>query len=309
MSVGRGLARFAYAPFMVLGLNGAAFYVVAKGHSYAWLAPILGAALLTAFVAERTSPFYEEWNNSHDDGAANWIHAIVYEISNINATLLLPVIAWLTPWEGIWPTHWPLLAQLLLAIIIADFGVMFVHLLSHRWPILWRLHAVHHGVPRMYGLNGLVRHPLHQTLDLALATGPLAMAGMPIEVAVLLGVAISIQLIVQHSNVDYVLGPFRNHLSIGRIHHLHHVNWGKEGDCNFGLFLTVWDRLFGTFHPEPPRAIHADDLGIDEVPHFPRQSYWQQLIFPFVYEPGKGEPERYAHPEKSSGGRKLQPGE
>jgi hypothetical protein len=29
------LTRYAYVPFMLLGLNGAAYYVVAYGHSYA----------------------------------------------------------------------------------------------------------------------------------------------------------------------------------------------------------------------------------------------------------------------------------
>jgi sterol desaturase/sphingolipid hydroxylase (fatty acid hydroxylase superfamily) len=293
---------------MMLGLNVWAFLIVVGGYSYLWLGLVLASALALAHLAERVSPVHEEWNHSHDDTKANVAHAVVYEISNINATLLLPVIAWLTPWDGFWPTHWPLAVQLIMAIVLADFGVTIIHWLSHRSPLLWRLHAVHHGVPRMYGFNGLVRHPLHQTLDLALATGPLAMAGMPVEVAALLGVAISIQLIVQHSNVDYALGPFRNHLSIGAIHHLHHVNWGEEGDCNYGLFLTVWDRMLGTFKPEPSRKIGAHDLGVDELPHFPRHSYWQQLLLPFVYEPGKGEPARYAHPDQERPG-KLQPGE
>jgi sterol desaturase/sphingolipid hydroxylase (fatty acid hydroxylase superfamily) len=279
--------RYGYAPFMILGLNGAAYFIVANHHAYTWLALLLAAAFALAHIAEHVSPWYEEWNHSHGDATTNIWHTIVYEIQNINGVLFIPLIAWLTPWSPIWPTEWPLLAQFVLAVVLADFGFMFIHFLSHRYPLLWRLHAVHHGVSRLYGLNGLVRHPLHQVLDLVLATGPLALAGMPVNVAVLLGFAVSVQLIVQHSNVSYALGPFRNHLSIGRIHHLHHVNWGKEGDCNFGLFLTIWDRLFGTFQAEPSRPIKAHDMGIDEVPNFPK-SYLAQLVFPFAYRPGEG---------------------
>lgn len=296
MQVLRAVTRYAYAPVLVLGLNAAGLAIVAAGLHYGWLALVLFAAVGLAFVAERISPCHQAWNNSHGDEGANTVHALVYEISSLNGVMLLPVIAWLTPWDGIWPTHWPLVVQVLMAIVVADFAFTMVHYWSHRYPILWRLHAVHHGVPRMYGFNGLVRHPLHQTLDMVVGTLPLALAGMPVEVALLLGLAVSIQLVVQHSNVDYELGPFRNWMSIGKIHHLHHVNWGKEGDCNFGLFTTLWDRMLGTFHPEPPRAIGAGDLGIDEVPHFPRGSYVEQLVFPFVYEPGKGEPVRYSHP-------------
>jgi len=304
----RPTVRYGYAPFMILGLNGAAYFVVAKGHSYAWLIPLLAIAFGLAHLAEHVSPWYEEWNVPHGDDTANIWHVIVYEIQNINGVLFIPLIAWLTPWEPIWPTEWPLWAQLLLGLVIADFGFMFIHYLSHRYPLLWRLHAVHHGVSRLYGFNGLVRHPLHQVVDMVLATGPLALAGMPVNVAVLLGFAISVQLIVQHSNVAYELGPFRNHLSIGRIHHLHHVNWGKEGDCNFGLFLTLWDRLFGTFHAEPPRPITASDMGIDEVPNFPR-SYLAQLIFPFAYKPGAGVQDPTAEWEKRHRRSTLHPAE
>jgi hypothetical protein len=64
---------------------------------------------------------------------------------------------------------------------------------------------------------------------------------------------------------------------------------GKEGDCNFGLFLALWDRVLGTFRAEPPRPIAACDMGIDEVPHFPK-SYADQLRFPFIYNPGTSQP-------------------
>jgi hypothetical protein len=43
----RTLTRYLYAPFMVLGLNAVAFAVVAGGHSYAWLAPLLALAIAT----------------------------------------------------------------------------------------------------------------------------------------------------------------------------------------------------------------------------------------------------------------------
>lgn len=287
-----GIVRYGYAPFMLIGLNGAAFWIVSQGHHYGWLALLLLTAFAVAHAAERIAPWFDAWNDPHHDDQTNAAHAIVYEVSNINGVLMIPLIVWMFPVDGIWPTEWPLIAQLFLAILIADFVFMFVHMMSHKYPLLWRLHAVHHGLDRLYGFNGLVRHPLHQTIDMVVATLPLVILGMPVEVAVLLGFAVSIQLIVQHSNVAAALGPFRNVMSIGQIHHLHHVNWGKEGDCNFGLFLTLWDRLFGTFHPQPPRPITSADMGIDEVPNFPK-SYLEQLIFPFVYKPGEGEPDRY----------------
>jgi hypothetical protein len=44
---------------------------------------------------------------------------------------------------------------------------------------------------------------------------------------------------------------------------------------------------------EPPRPIRANDIGIDEIPDFPK-TFAERMIFPFVYEPGKATPARYA---------------
>ena len=300
----RAIVRYGYAPFMMLGLTAVAYWVVSElavagdnPWAYLWLAPLLALAYATAFGAEKVAPFFDEWNDHHEHGDTQTtvLHILVYEYQSIVGVVLIPVICWLFPFQGLWPTQWPMWAQVLVAFVISDFMFMIMHYLSHRYAPLWRLHAVHHGVGRLYGMNGVMRHPLHQVIDMIIANAPLVIIGMPVPVAVMLGFIISITLIVQHSNVDARLGPLQKHLSIGRIHHLHHVNWGTEGDCNFGLLLTVWDRLLGTFHEKPPREITAQDLGVDEVPNFPK-GYVEQFLFPLHYKPGRGEPERYRKP-------------
>jgi sterol desaturase/sphingolipid hydroxylase (fatty acid hydroxylase superfamily) len=297
----RAIVRYGYAPFMMLGLTAVAYFVVselavARGNpwAYLWLAPLLALAYATAFGAEKIAPFFDEWNDHHEHGdtQTSVLHILVYEYQSIVGVVLIPVICWLFPFQGLWPTQWPMWAQVLVAFVVSDFMFMIMHYLSHRYAPLWRLHAVHHGVGRLYGMNGVMRHPLHQVIDMIIANAPLVIIGMPVPVAVMLGFIISVTLIVQHSNVDARLGPLQKHLSIGRIHHLHHVNWGTEGDCNFGLLLTIWDRLLGTFHEKPPREITAKDLGVDELPNFPK-GYVEQFLFPLFYKPGQGEPERY----------------
>jgi sterol desaturase/sphingolipid hydroxylase (fatty acid hydroxylase superfamily) len=187
-------------------------------------------------------------------------HGVIYEIANIIAILLLPLITLLIPWRSVWPSTLPIGVQLLLAIIIADFGMTMIHYWSHRVSWVWRLHAVHHGVHRLYSFNGLVRHPLHQLLDLAVGTMPLVLVGLPVELAVLLAFAISVQLLVQHSNIDFELGPFQKLLAVGSVHRLHHVNWAGQGDVNFGLFFTLWDSLLGTLKLQSERAPSSGDI-------------------------------------------------
>lgn len=297
MYVLRSIVRYGYAPFMMLGLPVVAYWVVVNaqsGWNYLWLAPVLAVAYATAFAAERIAPFFDEWNDhaQHGDTKTNLLHTLAYEVSSIDGVFTIPLICWLFPFQGIWPVAWPMWGQVVLAFLIADFAFMMMHYLSHRITLLWRLHAVHHGVGRLYGFNGIVRHPLHQSLDMIIGTMPLVIMGMPVPVAIMLGFMISVTLIVQHSNVDAQLGILDGQLSIGRLHHLHHVNWGTEGDCNYGLLLTVWDKLLGTYNENPSRPITAKDMGVDELPNFPK-GFIDQMILPFVYKPGSGEPERY----------------
>ncbi len=280
MRLARGVIRFGYVPAMLLGLNAAAIALVARGHSYAWVGMLFVIAVLLSLLAEQVLPYELAWNSAHDDVGKDAAHGIVYELNNVIALALLPVIALFIPWRSVWPNSWPIAGQLLLAVAIADFSLTMIHYLSHRVGWMWRLHAIHHGVHRLYGFNGLVRHPLHQALDLGIGTLPLVLAGLPVDVAVLLAFAISVQLLVQHSNVDFAVGRAQNFLAVGDMHRLHHVHWQGEGDVNFGLFFTLWDRLLGTYKNEPARVPAAGDIGVRDCPHFP-QNYVAQVLLPF----------------------------
>ena len=135
----------------------------------------------------------------------------------------------------------------MVAIIVADAGITIAHYLSHRLHWLWRFHAVHHSVERLYGFNGFMKHPIHQAIETTAGVTPLLLMGMPFEVGALLGFSVAIQLLLQHSNVDMQIGPLKYVFAFAPIHRFHHQRDGRTGNVNFGLFTTIWDRLLGTF--------------------------------------------------------------
>ncbi len=265
----RTLVRYGYVPFMLLGVNGAGIALITAGASKAWLIGVLLVAIATSFGAERVLPYRPEWNLPHDDEHRDVAHAVVNETLALTSIAALPIMSALIPWQGWWPHQWPFVIQVLAAILVADLGLTLAHLSSHKIPVLWRLHAVHHSVTRAYGFNGLMKHPLHQTLETAAGVTPLLLLGLPTTVAYALAFAVAVQLLLQHSNVDYRVGPLRAVLALNQAHRFHHLKWAGIGDVNFGLFTLFWDHLLRTYSYDPARLFSSDDLGMAAKPDYP----------------------------------------
>ncbi len=199
--------RYLYAPLYFFGFVGGATALVSSGSSPAWLFVLIIASIGTSLAAERIAPFENQWNSSHGDGGRDILHAVVNEGSLVAMVLLLPLITSLVPWDSAWPTTLPLWADVAIAIVLLDVGITLAHFASHRVSFLWRFHAVHHSVRRMYGFNGLLKHPVHQFIEVSAGAFPWLLLGIPLDVAAVASFAVLIQLQLQHSNVDMRVGP------------------------------------------------------------------------------------------------------
>ena len=271
--------RYGFAPILFLGANGVAIWMVTAGLPEVSLAILLGIAILVTFIAERIAPYEQMWNHPQDDRVRDIVHATVNEGSSIFAVALLPVISSFGIGGNLWPHELPLWVQLLVAILIADFGITLAHFASHRISWLWSLHAVHHSVKRLYGFNGLMKHPLHQTIELIAGTLPLIVLGMPQDIAALLALAVAVQLLLQHTNANIRVGPLGYVWAVAPGHRLHHRASVTEGDVNFGLFTLIWDHLLGTFR-YPHEPVRKDEIGLAGRIAYP-VTYLDQLIEPF----------------------------
>jgi len=270
---------------MLLGFNGTAIALIAADAPHALLAPLMLAAIAVSFLVERVIPYRELWNEPQDDVARDVAHAAVNETFALASVLALPAIASVvTVWQ-VWPDGIPFVAQVLLAIVVFDFGITVAHWLSHRWGPLWRLHAVHHSITRCYGFNGLMKHPLHQGVELLFGIATLLLVGISQPVTWALAFAVAIQLLMQHSNADYRVGWLRYVLSLNEGHRFHHLRWAGIGDVNFGLFTLIYDHLLlRSFSFDPHKRFTSDDLGIAKEPDFPT-GYLDQLAKPFRSRP------------------------
>ena len=273
------LVRTLYLPFFLLIGNGVAVYWISEGYSKPWLVAWVLIFIGFSFLAEQLAAYDIAFNTPAGDQKRDTLHATINESLTIAGLFSLPLVGDSLTLGAIWPNDWPLALEFILAILIADVGITLAHYASHRLRVLWRLHAIHHSVKRMYGFNGLMKHPLHQLIETTAGVATLLLMGAPTELMVLLATAVTLQLLLQHSNVAYYAGPLKFVLAINAVHRFHHLNTAEEGDVNFGLFTTFTDHLLGTWYYDGDRVIGSDDLGIASEPDYP-VGYMPQLLEP-----------------------------
>ena len=273
------LIRVAYVPIFV-SLGAVVIWLGSRGAHLALLLTIV-AAIGVSFVAERVAPYDPDWNRDHDDSTRDVAHSLVNEALNAASVAALPLLASMIVVVEIWPTDWAFPLQVGLAVVVFDAGVTLAHWASHRSQTLWSFHAVHHSVTRLYGLNGLMKHPLHQAIEMIAGVAVLVLIGLPQPVAVALAGLTVLQLLLQHSNVDYQIGPIGNWWALNAGHRLHHLRDPGPGDTNFGLYTLIWDRVMRTYTPPEVRPVVATaDLGVAGRPDYPAH-YGTQLAQPF----------------------------
>jgi sterol desaturase/sphingolipid hydroxylase (fatty acid hydroxylase superfamily) len=182
--------------------------------------------------------------------------------------------------NGIWPQFLPLLLQTLLALVIVEFGLYWKHRIAHEWPPLWRFHAVHHSVTRLWFLNTGRFHLVDTLTGLAVGMPLLLILGAPKDVMILVSAITAFIGILTHANVEMRCGPINYVLNTPELHRWHHSKIKEEGNKNYGENLMLFDQLFGTFfNPQrrPPR-----DIGIEhEMP----STFVAQLKVPFTAAP------------------------
>jgi hypothetical protein len=94
------------------------------------------------------------------------------------------------------------------------------------------------------------------------------------------------------------LGPLRYLLVTPQSHRVHHSIEARHADRNFGVILSVWDRLFGTQwqgadeYPECGSAEPGVPLERSAADIVRLSAAWAQCAYPFRRLAGKAETAR-----------------
>lgn len=248
-------------------------------NQYVATVPVIALFGFLALILERWIPFESTWLNG-SDWNLDFTYYIINYLIKVSAQFALIWFSVLMPFPQWFPTGIPFWAQVLLALTIIDFFLFFVHWQSHKYNWLWKLHSIHHSSERLYFLNGEKRHALHQILEGSPGIILCLVIGTPQPVVVAALAILAINMMMQHTNLDYKAGFLKKFFCVAELHRWHHRADYRDAQVNYGAWLTIWDHIFRTAHDKPEMLNNLGEIGISQERNFPK-NYLQQFLYPF----------------------------
>ncbi|TCI90373.1 sterol desaturase family protein [Tenacibaculum sp. M341] len=138
-----------------------------------------------------------------------------------------------------------------LAFLLYDFTVFFIHFLGHKVRVLWCIHGVHHTAEEM-NLTVVARGSIFDVFFTPFNFIWLPILGFhPFMIFVIEPVA-RLYATLSHTNEKFVgkLRWLEGIFITPSVHRVHHAKNHIYLDRNYGETLSIWDRLFKTFQTE-----------------------------------------------------------
>jgi sterol desaturase/sphingolipid hydroxylase (fatty acid hydroxylase superfamily) len=172
--------------------------------------------------------------------------------------------------------------RMIIVFLLFDIWMYYWHMANHRFSLFWRFHRAHHADIAMDTTTALRFHPGELLLSSFIRLPALILIGMSFGELVLFEVMLNISTLFHHSNLaltekwDRML---RVVIATPNMHRVHHSVERDETNSNYTSFLSLWDRLAGTFRMrEDTRTI---TLGLPSFREEKYQRLWGFLITPF----------------------------
>ena len=160
----------------------------------------------------------------------------------------------------------PFVAATLVSVVLLDLAIYLQHVLFHAVPMLWRLHRMHHADLDIDVTTGVRFHPAEILLSLLIKFAVIALVGAPALAVLIFEVLLNATSMFNHSNVRMpalVDRIVRLLVVTPDMHRVHHSIVRAETNSNFGFNFPWWDRLFGTYRPQPAAGHEGMTIGLE----------------------------------------------
>ncbi|GAJ75206.1 possible sterol desaturase [Vibrio sp. JCM 18905] len=224
-----------------------------------------------------------------------WVNNLsLVAVNSLIVALVMPIAAFQAAiiaqeqqWGGLFNLlSLPAWLNVLLAVILLDFVIYVQHVVFHYVKPLWKLHRMHHADLDIDVTTGARFHPIEIIISMGVKIATVFILGVSPIAIVVFEIVLNASAMFNHSNAKLALSAdqkLRNVIVTPDMHRVHHSVIAKETNSNFGFFLSVWDRLFGTYRAQPELGHDDVVIGIPEIRNEAEQRLDKLLTQPFRY--------------------------
>ena len=216
------------------------------------------AAMSFLLLWETAQPFYGFFRHRSSERLKHGVRNFVLGLMNsvliaIGFTALWALTAAFSTERHLGVLHWfslPAWLHFGLAVLIFDFWMYSWHRLNHRIGFLWRFHRVHHSDTCMDVTSATRFHTGEILLSSILRIPVILAIGMTFTELVVYEMMMILVVQFHHANIAlpaFVDRTLRWVIVTPAMHKLHHSRDVREQSSNFTAFLSIWDRLLGTY--------------------------------------------------------------
>ncbi|WP_150047050.1 MULTISPECIES: sterol desaturase family protein [Methylomonas] len=149
--------------------------------------------------------------------------------------------------------------KFLLVFALFDFAIYLWHVAGHKFEWLWRFHKVHHSDKSFNVSTGFRFHVLDLLLEIVYKCIFVILIGVNAYLVLSIEIIELFFIFFHHANIkvpneEYV----SNFIITPYLHRVHHSKIRIEHDSNYGIVLSVWDKMFGTRKELVPANIGLD---------------------------------------------------
>jgi sterol desaturase/sphingolipid hydroxylase (fatty acid hydroxylase superfamily) len=177
----------------------------------------------------------------------------------------------------------PFWVKLFISVALYEITAYWIHRATHKIPLLWRFHRVHHSDTAMDSSTVFRFHPIE--VILVFGVGNIltaAVFGTDVNSLALYYFILYVFFFLEHANLNY---PRWLNSTLGLIfvmpchHRVHHQQDQFYTDSNYADILIIWDRLFGTYKMMP---LEKMKYGLIEFDSEKKQSFLYLIKSPFI---------------------------
>jgi sterol desaturase/sphingolipid hydroxylase (fatty acid hydroxylase superfamily) len=192
---------------------------------------------------------------------------VLFAVLALGAAMGVAVYAQSKGWGLLNIIDMPIWVHVIISAVLLDMAVYWQHVASHKIPMIWAFHKMHHADRDIDATSGIRFHPVEIILSMLYKMVIVLILGPHVVGVLLFEIILNGSAMFNHANVRLPLWAdkiIRIVFVTPDMHRVHHSVIRKETNSNYGFNLSIWDRVFGSYIAQPQEGHDGMIIGLPE---------------------------------------------